>query len=112
VLDEQVVDSDGVNAGRIDGIVLSIRDDEPPRVAYIEVSPITMLARFSLRLARWYARFDRRFAAERGRPFRIPWSTLRREPRAFRLNSKVAQTPIDAVDRWLGEKIVDRIPGG
>lgn len=71
VLDEQLQDVDGESAGRIDGIVLELRDGRPPRIAYLEVSPVTLLARFSVPLATWYARFDRKLGVGRGVPFRI-----------------------------------------
>jgi hypothetical protein len=47
VLDEQIVDSKRRQAGRVDGIVLELRADRPPRLAYIEISPITLLSRFN-----------------------------------------------------------------
>jgi len=111
VLDEQLVDVKGINAGRVDGIVLSVFENAPPRVTHVEVGPITMLGRFSLRFATWYARFDRRFGAQRGRPFRIPWANLRRETHGFGIDRELADTPINVVDRWLCEKVVRRIPG-
>lgn len=111
VLDQQLHDVNGRNAGRIDGVILELRDDAPPRVAYVEVSPITLLARFSERLARWYARFDRRLGPGRGAPFRIPWSRLTREHRAFKMDLDVEGTSINALEDWLRERIVDRIPG-
>jgi len=112
VLDEQVADVNGENAGRVDGIVLTLRDDGPPRVTCIEVSPITLLARFSERLAEWYARRDRRFGHGRGVAFRIPWGRLHRQERAIRIEADADATPINALDHWLRVKIVERIPGG
>lgn len=111
VLDEQLHDVNGLNAGRIDGIVLELRENAPPRLAYVEVSPITLLARFSQRLARWYARFDRRLGPGRGTPFRIPWNRLVREDPAFKMDLDVESTPINALEDWLRERIVDHIPG-
>ena len=111
VLDEQIVDRDGDNAGRVDGIVLEQRDGKPPRVAYVEVSPITLLARFSPRVAAWYARYDARLGHGRGVPFRIPWHRLTRERRAFRLDVDVEETPINVLEDWLRRAIVERIPG-
>jgi hypothetical protein len=110
VLDEQLRDVNGHNAGRIDGIILELREDAPPRLAYVEVSPITLLARFSERLARCYARFDRRLGPGRGTPFRIPWSRLTREGRAFRMDLDVEATSINALEDWLRERIVEHIP--
>lgn len=111
VLDQQLHDVNGQNSGRIDGIILELRDGEPPRLTCVEVSPITLLARFSERLARWYARFDRRLGPGRGTPFRIPWSRLTRERRAFRMDLDVEATSINALEDWLRERIVERIPG-
>lgn len=112
VLDEQLHDSGGQNSGRIDGIVLELRAGRPPRVAYFEVSPITMLARFSERLAHWYANFDRRLGPERGTPFRIPWNRVTRDGPAWTMDLDVGATPINAFERWLSRTIVRRIPGG
>jgi len=83
VLDEQIVDSKRRQAGRVDGIVLELRADRPPRLAYIEISPITLLSRFNRRLAHWYARHDRKLGEGRGVPVRIPWSRLTRDGPGF-----------------------------
>jgi hypothetical protein len=111
VLDEQLKDRRGDNAGRIDGIILQQRAGKPPVVAFIEVSPITALARFSIRLARWYARYDARLGSGRGAPFRIPWTSVRREARAFTFDGTIDATPINALEDWLRRTIVERIPG-
>jgi len=111
VLDKQLRDVNGQNAGRIDGIVLELRPDAPPRLTYVEVSPITLLARFSRRLARWYARFDQRLGPGRGTPFRIPWHRLTHEHTAFRLDLDIEATAINALEDWLRERVVQHIPG-
>ncbi|HVX39803.1 MAG TPA: hypothetical protein VHB25_09540 [Gemmatimonadaceae bacterium] len=111
VLDEQIQDNGERNAGRVDGIVLELREDRPPRLAYVEVSPITLLSRFSGRLARWYARrFDRKLDG-RGTPFRIPWSRIERRGPTLRVDFDATSTPIFALENWLREHIVSRIPG-
>jgi hypothetical protein len=110
VLDEQIVDVDDENAGRADGIVLLVRENRPPLVAYIEIGPITLLARFSTRLARWYARYDRGLGPDRGKPFRIPWTRITRERLTLKMDCRVDATPINAVENWL-RPFVKRIPG-
>jgi hypothetical protein len=112
VLDEQLKDINGENSGRVDGIVLELREEKPPRVAYLEVSPITLLGRFSLRFAQWYARHDRRFGDGRGVSFRVPWSRVSREGPTLRLDFDAEHTPIQAFEDFLRVKIVDRIPFG
>jgi sporulation protein YlmC with PRC-barrel domain len=111
ILDKQVKDIDGANAGRVDGIVLELRDGAPPIVRYIEVSPITMLARISERLARWYARQDAKLRIDRGRPFRVPWQYVRPDGPTVTVDLDVEATPINALEDWLRVKIVERIPG-
>lgn len=111
VLDEQLHDVNRQNAGRIDGIILELRENAPPRLTYVEVGPITLLARFSKRLARWYSRFDRRLGPGRGTSFRIPWNRLTREHPAFKMDLDVESTSINALEDWLRERIVGHIPG-
>ena len=110
VLDEQIVDVNGENAGRADGIVLLVRENRPARVAYLEIGPTTLLARYSTRLARWYARYDRRFRPDRGKPFRIPWTRITCERLTLKMDCRVDATPINAVENWL-RRFVTKIPG-
>jgi hypothetical protein len=112
VLDQQLCDARGKPAGRVDGIVLELRDDKPPRVAFVEVSPITFLARINRRLGQWYARRDSRFGEGRGVPFRIPWTRLTPSGTSLQLDFDSEATPIVAVEEWLRRHIVERIPGG
>lgn len=112
VLDKQVVDANGNNAGKVDGMILEVRDGAPPRVVAIEISPITFLARFSRRLATWYAKRDARLGRGRGTPFRIPWQNIQRSKLSVVIDRAVDDTPINAFEDWLRAKIVERIPGG
>lgn len=113
VLDKQLKDVRGVNAGRVDGIVLELREGKPPRVTYVEVSPITLFARFSERLARWYARIDAKIGHARGVPVRIPWPRLIHEDGpTLVFDFDLRATPIDAVEDWLRAHVLERISGG
>ena len=112
VLDKQIVDSKGRQAGRVDGIVLELRENKPPLVAYVEVSPITLLSRFNQRFSRWYARHDRKLGEGRGVATRIPWTRLSREGPTFVMDIDAESTPIFALEDWLRKKVVERIPGG
>lgn len=111
VLDKQLHDNGTRNGGRVDGIVLELRDGKPPRLAYVEVSPITLFERFSRRFAHWYAtRLDRKLDG-RGVPFRIPWSRIERRGPTLCLDFDATATPIYALENWLRERIIARIPG-
>ena len=111
VLDKQVCDAKGRRSGRVDGIVLELRDGKPPRLAYVEVSPITLLSRFSRRLAHWYARHDRKFGEGRGVAVRIPWSRTKHEGLTLTMDIDAESTPIFALEDWLRRAIVEKIPG-
>ena len=111
VLDAQVVDANDENAGRVDGIVLRLRPDAPPLVSHIEISPITLLARFSRRIAAWYAPRDARLGPGRGEPYRVEWHRITRTKLNIQLDRPADQTPIGALETWLKRWIVSRIPG-
>ena len=112
VLDMQLYDADDIPIGRVDGIILELRDGGPPRVTAIEVGPITLLRRFSVRVAAWYATLDRRFGPERGSPYRIEWSLLTIQKVKVKADLACKDTPILAVEDWLAEHIVKHLPGG
>ena len=111
VLDKQVLDVTDQQAGKADGVVLEIDDGQPPRIAYLEVGPITLLRRFSPRLARWYTRLDAHFGKGRGQPIRIPWTRVNGHGITLHLDFAADSTPIFAFERWMHDKIICRLPG-
>jgi hypothetical protein len=111
VLDNQLIDSTGQNAGKVDGIVLELRDGEPARVRYVEVGPITVANRFNRRFGAWVARLDARLGEGRGAPIRIPISRVTLDSPALRVDLTADSTPLMAFERWLRRAIVSRIPG-
>lgn len=111
VLDKQMLDVTGQNAGKVDGVVLELEDGKPPRIAYIEVGPITLLRRFSTSLARWYARMDAHFGEGRGQPIRVPWTRVKSRGITLKLDFAADSTPIFAAERWMRDNIMGRIPG-
>jgi hypothetical protein len=111
VLDKQVLDSTGQNAGKADGVVAALRAGQPPILVGIEVGPITLLRRISRRLARWYQPLDARFGAERGKPFLIEWSKLEVRDPTLRARLEADATPIFAAERF-ARALICHIPGG
>lgn len=110
VLDNQLLDATNQNAGKVDGIVLELRDGELPVVRYIEVGPITLARRLNHRLGDWVARLDARLGPDRGVPIRIPITRVSLEAPSLRLDLAADNTPIMAFERWLRRVIVRRIP--
>jgi hypothetical protein len=110
VLDNELRDATDQPAGRVDGIVIDVRDGAPPRVLYVEVSPITAASRLSRRLGRWMARLDRHFGPDRGVPYRIPFSRLTGLGVDLKLDFRADETPIFSAERLL-RRFISRIPG-
>src|SRR5438876_1105784 len=61
VLDQHVIDRNGIPMGRVDGVVLQLWAGSPPRVARIVVGGPTLLRRISPVLAGWAERWRRRW---------------------------------------------------
>src|SRR4029077_18401302 len=76
VLDKQVVDREEIKMGRGDGLLLEVREGEPPRVEAIEMGGVVLAERIHPRLARWVDSWRRRFKVRKTAVYRIPWSAV------------------------------------
>ena len=110
VLDKQLLDVSGQNAGKVDGIVLETRPGAPMVVRYIEVGPITLARRINRRLGDWVARLDARLGEGRGLAIRFPFARVQLESPSLRIDVSAASTPIMAFERWLRRVVVRHIP--
>jgi len=72
LLDKALVDRNGRDMGRVDRVVLDIRDGAPPRVAALEVGPAVLAHRLAPLAGRWAAALEHAFGVDEGRPLRIP----------------------------------------
>lgn len=72
LLDNAVVDRKGREMGRVDGIVLEIRDGAPPRVAAIEIAPGVLAHRVHPFFGRCMVAFGYVFHLRDPRPLVIP----------------------------------------
>ncbi|GAA6623220.1 hypothetical protein [Scytonema sp. NUACC26] len=112
VLDNQLVDRDRHKMGRVDGIVVELRDDQPPRLAYIEVGMTVLARRLHPRLEQWVAAIQSKWGAKHSEPFRIPWSKVLDVGIDVDVDLDARETPALAYENWLRENIIERIPGG
>ncbi len=111
VLDNQLIDRKKRKMGKADGIVIVLRAGKPPRLAYIEVGMSTLAHRLHGRLGRWAEAAGRRWGVRRGKPYRIPWSKVRRVGIDVQLDLDASETPIYDWEKWLNRRIIGRIPG-
>ena len=111
VLDKQIFDANGEKLGKVDGIVLTLRANRPPRVTAIETDPKIAWRRIHPALARWIDRLQQRLH-EPVPPTRIPFERVVRTGIDVHVDIDGRRTNAYAWETWLKQRFVDRIPGG
>jgi hypothetical protein len=111
VLDKQVRDRQGRKMGKVDGIVLELRDDAPPRVAFLEIGPMTLARRLGSWLGRLAQAIDAGFGVGDGRPLRITLAQVRDIGIEVVVDVDAERTRARAWEQWLRRQVVARIPG-
>ncbi len=111
VLDKPIIDRNGRNVGRADGIELELNEGSAPRVATVLVGPTTLGERVSPRAGRWVAALERRFRIDPA-SVRLPVEAINfTNDERLQVQASVGETGADAVERSLRRWVV-RIPGG
>jgi hypothetical protein len=113
LLDVRLVDRRSRGLGRVDGILLDVRDGRPPRVMAMEVGLVTAVRRINPRLARWV-----RALALKILP--VPLRPTRYSPQLFRDIGVDVELDVDVhtdpkllrLEKWLRGHVIERIPGG
>jgi hypothetical protein len=109
-LDEPVFDRKKKRMGRVDGIILQLDPDRPPRVAYIEVGVGTLAHRVSPWLREKVVRVLRRFGIATD-AFRIAWGKIHVGVNEVSADVKAEETGALAFELWLRKQVIGRIPG-
>jgi hypothetical protein len=112
VLDNQLVDRKDRKIGKVDGIVVELRDGLPPRLLRIEVGPSTVARRMHPRFGAWVAARLHRWDKIRTEPITIPWVAIQEIGINVKLDRDAAMTTTMAWENWLSDHIIRRIPGG
>jgi sporulation protein YlmC with PRC-barrel domain len=110
LLDSQVVDRRGDKLGKVDGIILRVSPRGAPRVAAIELGAVTAARRVHPRLGRWLDHAVRRWRLPLGRT-RIAWSRVQSVGLEVRVDVDGRRARVQALERWLRARVIDRIPG-
>ena len=104
VLDNQIVDRNQQRIGKVDGILVELRDGKPPLVKYIESGWLTKARRLHPRVARW-------LRSRVSRPYRIPWQSIRDIGVDVEMAQDAEETPLLRTENRL-RRILGKVPGG
>jgi sporulation protein YlmC with PRC-barrel domain len=109
ILDQQLVDRNNINMGKVDGLVLELRDGLPPRVSAVLTGGHLLARRLHPRLEQWARRLTDRWGPGKLEPLRIPWDKVRK----IGVDVKVDVAADDGMpwEHWLRDRFVCRIPG-
>jgi sporulation protein YlmC with PRC-barrel domain len=109
ILDQQLIDRTGVNIGKIEGVVLELRDEQPPRIAAVLTGGHVLAHRLHPRIASWVRRLTRKWGPNSHNPIRIPWSRVKKIGVDVRVD--IAAQDVVPWEHWIRDRIIGRIPG-
>lgn len=111
-LDKQVVDRDGEPLGRVDALVLELREGRPPRVAELQLGLVPLARRLGRRAEALAETLHRRWGVRPSARHRIPWErVLDFDVHRIRVDESAEDSPATAWERWLRRHLIERIPG-
>ena len=112
VLDQQVLDREDNPIGKVDGVVLGLRDDAPPLVLGVELGGSVLAMRVHPLVARVVAGIQRICGLKPKRATRIGWHLVRKIGLRVVVDVHPDQLAVHEWESWLRENVVRRIPGG
>jgi hypothetical protein len=111
LLDKQLFGENETPMGKVDGIVVELRDGAPPRVVALETGVRTLARRIHPRLEGWARRLARTWGDDEGR-YRVPWSkVLVVAGDDVKVDVDAEKTPAFALERRLRDMLIRFIPG-
>jgi len=111
LMDQQVTDRNGEQMGKVDGVVVELRRDQPPRVAALLIGGGIAADRVHAGWARWLVHWRKGWGPKENQPFEIPWSKVTKIGVDLKVDLQAERTPALAWEHWVREHIIGRIPG-
>lgn len=112
VLDKQVFDVNGLKVGKVDGLILNLRANRPPRVMALELSMVTTWRRVHPALGRIVERLARWFGPGHANPTHIRFEHVTGTGIDVHVDIDANRTNAFEWENWLKSRVVSRIPGG
>jgi sporulation protein YlmC with PRC-barrel domain len=111
LLDQQVIDRNGELMGKVDGVVLELRDGKPPKVGGLVIGGGTAARRVHPGLAAWLMSWCRGWGPKHCQPLEVPWSKVLKIGVDVKVDLDAEKTPALAWEHWIRDRIIARIPG-
>jgi sporulation protein YlmC with PRC-barrel domain len=109
ILDQQLVDRTGVNIGKVDGVMLELREGSAPRVSAVLTGGHLFARRLHPRIESWMRKLTSGWGPESHEPFRIPWSKVKKIGVDVKVDIEADR--VIPWERWIQDHIISRIPG-
>jgi hypothetical protein len=110
VLDKQVTDRAREPLGRVDGIVIVLRRNQPPRAQWLEIGMTTLGRRIHPRLAAAIERLERWLGVHDGKPLRLAFDRIRSAGIDVHVDIDGRRTTALVWEQWW-RRILGHIPG-
>jgi sporulation protein YlmC with PRC-barrel domain len=111
LLDQQVIDGNGREIGRVDGIVVQVRDGEPPLLRSFLIGSTVLGDRLHPTVSRWCAALERALGIADRRPIEIRLSEIVEVDHEVKVRATSHEVAADAVEQRLRPWLA-KIPGG
>jgi sporulation protein YlmC with PRC-barrel domain len=99
LLDKSVVDRNGREMGRVDGILVDRQPNQPIRLTAILIGPEVLGDRLHPALGRFVRRAEKRFGLHQDRPTAINFADVDDMGSKIRVRLTISDTAVDAVER-------------
>ncbi len=110
VLDKHIVDRNGREMGRVDGIVVEVRENAPPRLAEVLIGASVLGARVNPVLGRWVHGLEHGIGIGDERPIRIAFSHVDAIGEKVKIDLAAGETGAETLERRLRTWLL-KIPG-
>jgi sporulation protein YlmC with PRC-barrel domain len=97
--------------GKVDGVVVELRREKPPRVAALVIGGGTAAERVHGGWGRWLLQWRRRWGPRDDQAFEIPFGRVLKIGVDVKVDLEAERTPALAWEHWVRDRIIGRIPG-
>lgn len=111
VLDNQLVDREQNPIGRVDGLIMELRDEGPPVVTAIELGAATLARRSHPLVHKIVHALGKRWGLRGGESWRIPIEAVRDIGIDVEVNLSAEETASMDYEKWVLDHFIKRIPG-